>query len=191
MTLIFSKHTHKYFDYLVSAYRYQCVGSSEDCVRYENDDVFVNVRFDNGWSYELDVEVGQKGVLFNGQERPFNLGEILRLRGVEKKEKYTFVQTSNQEYLINAIEHLAELLKRYAKDFLQGDQAAFLSITSLRERECEDYEIEQELKSVRNEVAKAWDKKDFEKIIQLYTPVERYITPSEMKKLEYAKNHVD
>ena len=191
MTLIFSKHTHKYFDYLVSAYLYQCVGSSEDCVRYENDDVFVNVRFDNGWSYELDVEVGQKGVLFNGQERPFNLGEILRLRGVEKKEKYTFVQTSNQEYLINAIEHLAELLKRYAKDFLQGDQAAFLSITSLRERECEDYEIEQELKSVRNEVAKAWDKKDFEKIIQLYTPVERYITPSEMKKLEYAKNHVD
>ena len=191
MSLIFAKHVHEYFDYLISAYQYQCIISSEECVRYENDDVFVSVRFDNGWSNELDVEIGQKGVLFNGIERPFNLGEILRLKGAEKKEKYTSVQTSNQEYLIIAIKRIAEVLKRYAQDLLQGDQAAFLSLVSLRERECEDYEIERELTFVRNEAAKAWNKKDYKKIVQLYSSVEHYISQSEIKKLEYAKKHID
>ena len=50
----------------------------------------MTVRYDANRSYELDVEVCQLGVLFNGRERLFNLGEILRLNGAAEKENYTF-----------------------------------------------------------------------------------------------------
>lgn len=190
MALVFANHVHESFEFLILKYGFQCASSSEHCVRYENDRVFVNVRYDKERSYELDVEVGQKNVLFNGQERPFNLGEVLRLKEVEAKEQYTFLQASNQQDLVGAIRRLASLLDIYASELLQGDQFAFKALANLREREGRQYALEKELQFIRSDADKAWEAKDYAKMVRLYSPVEQLLTPAEKKKLEYAKKHL-
>jgi hypothetical protein len=186
MSLLFSDHVIRHFAFLISKYQCQCVSSNERLVRYENDLVFVNVRFDNGRSYELGVEIGQKNVLFNGQEMEFNLGEIIKLKDVENREKYTLFQVSDQELLVSAISNLAELIDTYGAELLQGNQVDFSSLAMLRRSECDKYEVARKLEFVRSEVDEAWKAKDYKKVVQLYRSVDAHITLAEKMKLEYA-----
>ena len=188
--LDFKDHVLKSFDFLQSGYSFRCVDANDYSVRYESDAVFVVVRFDNGRSFELDVEIGQRGVLYDGQERPFNMGEVLRLKGVEKKEGYSFFQASDQSRLGNAINRLSELLKKYGDDLLRGGRFAFKSLINFRTRECEEYAVTRDLKFIRSEAEKAWKKKDYSKVVSLYGPVKSHISGSEKKKLEYAERHL-
>ena len=189
MTLEFKNSVVKSFDFLQSDHSFSCVNANEYSVRYESDTVFVSVRFDNGRSFELDVEIGLRGVLYDGQERPFNLGEVLRLKGVEEKEGYTFLQASTQQRLENAINRLSSLLKLYATDLLDGNRFVFKSLADLRLKEGEEYALKRDLKLIRSEVKKAWKEKDFAKVVNLYSPIKSHITAAEKKKLEYAEKH--
>ncbi len=188
--LDFKDSVLKSFDFLQSAYLFHCVEANDYSVRYENDTVFVVVLFDQGRSFELDVEIGQKGVLYGGQERPFNIGEVLRFKEVEKKEHYSFLQASDQTHLRNAINRLSVLLEKYGDDFLKGNRFAFKSLIDHRINECEEYAAARDLKFIRSEAEKAWREKDYRKVVSLYGPVKSQISGSEKKKLDYAERHL-
>lgn len=185
--LNFKDHVLKSFHFLESGYSFHCVDANELCVRYESDKVFVVVRFDNGRSFELDVEIGQRDILYNGKERLFNMGEVLRLKGVEKKEGYSFLQASGQSSLENAIDTLSGYLEKYGNDLLKGNRLTFKSLIDLRLREGEEYAIARDLRFIRHEAEKAWKKRDYRKFVSLYDPIKPYMTGSEKKKLEYAE----
>ncbi len=186
----FVKLAKEKFDFLISEYNFRCVEATNYIVRFEDDKVFVSVRYDASRSYELDVEVGQLNVLFNGQERPFNLGEILRLAGVAEKENYTFFQASELSILVNCVTRLASLLSTYAVDFLQNNKFSFKRLSDLREKECNQYELETKLTCIRKEVQIAWKNKDYSKVAELYKPVEYAISDAERKKLTFAQKQV-
>lgn len=189
MTLHFKDYALASFRFLESDYSFTCVSAEEGRVRYESESVFVEVLFDGRRSFELDIGIGQRNVLHNGRERPFNMGEVLRAKGVEKAESYTFLQASTQERLQRAIERLSELLKKYGPELLKGSPFAFKSVAGLRVREGERYALDRDLKRIRREAQEAWKSKDFAKVVALYRPVEAHLSVSEVKKLEYADKH--
>lgn len=175
------------FNFLVTEYNFKLVQANDFLILYESDKIFVNVRFDNDRSYELDVELGERDALFNGRERPFSLTEVLRLKGAPAKDSYRCIMTSTQPVLVKFIAGLADRLKRYGAEFLDADKMAFEQLGDQREREGLAYAADQESTAVRRAVKDAWKEKDYHKIVELYESIEPHILPSERKKLEYAR----
>lgn len=183
----FPSLVQKEFSFLVSDYRFRCVKATNYAVRFESDEIFVVVHYDAGRSYELDVEIGELNVLYGGQERPFNLGEILRLERVTQKEGRALFQANTHSALSNCIARLSSLLSAYAVELLQHNKFAFKRLSGLREKESNQYELETKLTHIRREVEIAWVNKDYARVVKLYKPVEFAISDSEKRRLAFAE----
>lgn len=188
LNLNFSEVVTRRFSFLTTEYKFKLVESSEHLVRYESDKIFVNVRYDRDRSYELDVEIWERNVLPEEQDRPFSLAEALRNNGAPEESLYRCIQASTQPVLEAFIDSLADSLRRYGEEFLIGNKRAFAELGDQRDRECSVYAIDQKLVAVRRSAEEAWRDKNYVKIIALYESIEAYITPSERKKLVYARN---
>lgn len=190
VTIDFPSLVQKEFSFLVSDYLFRCVKGSDREVRFESNEIFVVVHYDIGRSYELGVEIGELNVLYNEQERPFNLGEVLRLEGVEKKENYDTFQANTLPAISNCIAKLALLLSTYAIGLLQYNKFAFRRLSDFREKESDQYELKTKLAHIRREVQIAWKSKDYAKVARLYKPVESTISNAERKKLHFAEKQI-
>lgn len=190
MSKKFSDLVKDKFSFLIHQYSFICADENESCVRFESREVFVSVHYDANRSYEIGVEIGQKDALYSGQERPFNLEEVLRLKGVEEKKGYRTFQAADSTALENCISRFAVWLETYATDLLKNDQFSFKRLSDLREKECDQYELEAKLSHIRREAQVSWSKKDYMKVLELYLPVEKYLSDSEKKKLAFVQRQI-
>jgi hypothetical protein len=78
-------------------------------------------------------------------------------------------------------------VKEYVKPALTGDHDFFQRVAEIRYKRSEDLLRTWELTRVRQEVETAWNEKDLKRVTELYAPLKNYLTPAEIKKLEYAK----
>ena len=177
------------FGFLISDYGFRCVTATPTHVRYESKHVFVNVYRDPV-SFEIEVEIGRRH-LIRAAERGFTLGEIMDSLSAREKEGYTFIQASTSERVRKFVPIMAEWTKRYASETLSGSRSSFLRALVSRERRA-DHEWEQmELSTVRARADRAWHRKDYRQIVELYSAVAPGdLTASEVKKLEYAKKRL-
>ena len=157
-------------------------------VRYESDAVFIDICFDGYMSYELSCDIGRNDGFRGSLAEPFDLGEIIRSKGYSEKDIKTAFQVTRSESLEKFCKLLAAHLKNYAHEFLIGSSDAFKQVADFRDKECDDYALESDLEFMRNDLGTAWQNRDYNKIIELLTPFMDYLTPSELKKLEYALN---
>lgn len=180
----FSAEARRLFDGVAVKYGLSCVGADERRVRYENGDVFLIVNFDNGRSYELGVEIGQK--IPNKVERPFSLAEILRLRNAPSATTIDALSTPDAINLSDGLQLLADLTLGYADDFLKGGGLSFAQVAKLREKESIAYAIQRDLRSARARAEKAWEERNYAGVVKALEPVKSHLSPSEAKRLEYS-----
>ena len=178
------------FKFLEKKYGFRCVSSSLELVRYENNDIFVVIRYDANRSYELGVEIGQLKAVFNGQERPFSLNEVFRLYKLNEAGIHSAVQASSQEAVVNCITKMASQLSQYGSDFLSNDVFAYKRLSDQREKECNDYELQTKLLHIRSDAQTAWKNKDYKQVIALFEPVKGELSDAELKKLHYAQKQI-
>lgn len=179
------------FRFLCIEYKFYVVQKDDYLIRFESNEVFLTVHYDASRSYELDVEIGQLTSLFNGQERPFNLGEILRTEGVAAGKKYKAFQAMAPDVLESCISNLALLVYMNAKSYLLNNAFSFKRLSDFREKECEQYSLKKKLVSVRRDAQVAWSNKDYLKVIALYKSIEPMINEIEKKKLCIAQKYVE
>jgi hypothetical protein len=159
-------------------------------VRYESERVFVNVYHGRA-SYELNVEIGLRPALADEPERPFSIGEIIELRSGQREGEFTPPQSNTPEGVRKFVSQLASLVKRYAEPALAGDRLFFEQLSRLRVEKSEAYLRELKLKAMRRAVDTAWHEKDYASVIKLYEPLQENLTPAELKKLSYARKHLN
>jgi hypothetical protein len=188
MSLLFLVEARKHFDPIAQQFSLSCTACSEWKLRYENEVVFLEVNFDNARSYEVAVELGKKDSRL--PERPFTLAEVLRLRGVEGTSFVDGLQASDQARLAQALARLADLVSRYAIDFLSGNSFSFAQLAKLREREGLAYALARDLRLARIDAEIAWAAKDYKKVVKAYEPLELYLTSAEKKRLEYSRKQL-
>lgn len=188
---VFVALVRKNFEFLISEYHYSVAQEDEYNVRFESSEVFLTVRYSAKSSYEIDVEVGQLKALFNSQERPFNLGEVLRAEGVAEGTEYRAFQAPDSNVLERCISKLALLVSLNAQDYLLNNKFSFKRLSNLRESECAQYELKTKLNRIRGDAQKAWQSKDYSKVIALYKPFETIISEAEKKKLTFAQKHAE
>lgn len=181
--MLFASEARMYFDKIARQFEMTCVLSTEFQVLYKNDHVFMAVNFDNGRSFELGIEIG----LEVEPRRAFSLAEILRLRKVSV-EIVDGLMASDAARLRDALELVASLTLEHASDFLSGNAFSFAQISKLRERESEIYAHERDLRVARARSEIAWAKKNYSDVVRALVPVEQYLSPAEMKRLDYARN---
>lgn len=187
--LVFADYVKKCFDNMFAAYGILCVSSNDYTVHYSNESVFIDIVYDQGRSFEVNLFFGRKGALNNGIS--FNIGELLRLKNVEDEEGYRGLQASTQNALNRAVERLADLFGKYGREILIGDCETLSQLGILREKECNQYAVEKKLEYVRQDIESAWRNKNYRKVVALYESMESEIMPLESKKLEYARKHIN
>lgn len=186
--LTFKKCALREFNFLINDYGFRCTHSDTYHVRFESKVVFVEIHYDGQRSFEMDFSLGLLGDLYEGKERPFYLAELIEFSTPDDDQKFPIMQASKPEKIVRLMPKLADLAKAYAKEFLFGDEIRFKNLSDLREKKCNQYVLEKKLKDVRAAVQKAWDDRDYARVIELYEPVRKHITPSELKRLEYCNN---
>ena len=188
--LIFRKCALEKFDFLISQYGFKCKQVDLYYLRFESNTVFAEVHYDSQRSFEIDFSIGLLGDLYDGKERPFYLNELVKFADPKNKEDYKLIQANTPEEIIRLVPKIANLVEKYAKDFLSGNKSRFKTLSDFRENECNKYALEIELKGIREAAQRAWEQKDYACIVKLYEPVKDRITQSEYKKLEYSRKHL-
>lgn len=173
-----------YFDRVAQQFGMTCVLSTERQLVYKNDAVFMAVNFDNGRSFEIGVEIG----LEVEPRRAFSLAEIMRLRklSTEMIDGLMVVDTAR---LQGALELLARLTLEHASDFLSGNKFSFAQISKLSDLESKIYAHERDLRSARAKAEIAWTQKQYPGVVATLTSIEQYLSPAEIKRLDYARKH--
>jgi hypothetical protein len=178
------------FGFLIDEYGFRVVEQEPTRVRFESPLVFLNVYHGRS-SSELGLEVGQLEKRSSQLQSRYYLSDILDLIGKAQEEGYTFFQASTQERVKKYIAQLAELVKKHAKNVLKGDSAVFENLRSIQARKSQEYLKEMNLSRIRPEANEAFRKRDYSRVIELLEPVRTELNPSELRKLGYARKHVN
>lgn len=188
MSVPFALEARRGFDDLARQFGMSCAVCNDREVRYENDRSFLIINCDNGRSYELGVEIGRKNLA--QQERPFSLAEVLRLKGVVEAADIDGMMVSQAARLPSALARLARLTSQHAADFLMGSDFSFAQVAKLRQRESDAYALEGALRSARARSEAAWEKRDYQGVLQSLEPLAQYLSPAEKKRLDYSRRHL-
>ena len=186
MQLGFSSEVLSAFQFLTQDYGFKCVKNDVTFVRYESESTFVNI-YHGRRSYELGVEIGKLEKDPNIPENWYTIGEIMDFVGVRKDLKFTFFQSRDKDQIKILLKRLAEYVKNYAGDILNGNLEILNKVQILQKEKSDAYIKEMHLRPIREMADVAWRQKDYVKFVGLYSPVEDDLTPVEAKKLEYAR----
>lgn len=187
-SLGFTEEVLSAFNFLIEEYGFRCVKAEPTFVRYESPRVFVNIYHGRS-SYELGVEIGQLAGATN-QEEPFSISEVIELAGAQEETGYTFFQASTAERIRRFVPKLAEYVRKYAAAALIGDPITYDALREIQWRRSEMYLKEMRLSQIRPEADRAWRAKDYVRLVKLYSSIQESLTPSERKRLEYARKHL-
>lgn len=189
MSMPFMEEGKSQFDAVAQQFGLSCVSANERSLRYESDAVFLSVNFDNGRSYELGVEIGQKNA---GQpERPFSLAEILRLSELADTASIDGMMVHAANQLHDGLARLATLTTQYAADFLKGDTRSFMRLAQLREQESMAFALQRDLRTAISRAESAWAVKDYKALVAALEPMEPYLSVAERKRLNYSRKQLD
>ena len=188
MYLGFEKIALDAFQFLQAQYGFRCVEFNQWNVRYESESVFVSVYFDGTRSFELGCSFGRLNDLKKPYPESFDFGDLLRCE-VGSVEGSSF-QVTTSDALKKFTNLLAEKLERHGSRILVGDDSAFDLILKLRDQANLEYAREERLEQIRHSLEKAWRAKEYQKVVELLAPVQEWLTPSEVKKLEYARKRL-
>jgi len=189
MVTSLEKISSEAFRFLESSFKFQRVLSSETLVRWESNNVFVQIRYDAHRSFEVSLEIGQTVCKLPQLGPPFSLGEVLGVAGLPLAQR-PFFQASTEERLKAALNEIAQLLVRYGLPFLQNDADAFVALTQQRRIDCDIYAQERDLRQIREAADNAWHVSDYRTVVKLYRDKREFLTATETKRYEIALKHL-
>lgn len=185
VALDFSGAVRSAFAFL-KGFGFREIGTEATIVRYATERVFLNVYHGRS-SYELGIEVGLLDA--SSEERGYSLSEFVRLvEPAEAAQLKDFCATTASE-VANGVTRLATQVKQYVARVLSGDEAIF-AVLALQRREWADaFAADIAYRQVSPKAAAAFREKRYREAANLYESIKSRLSPAELTKLEYAKQH--
>jgi hypothetical protein len=156
-------------------------------VRYQSEKVILNVYHGRG-SYELGTEFERVGF-----PEKFSLYDMLKwAKSAGKIEEIPTggYQASSREGVQVLTAQMAELVKQYAEPLLQGDMEAYQILREQQSSDAAEYTREVHLRAVRKQAESAWQGKDYETLLSLYSDMQGDLTPAEFMRFQYAEKQL-
>lgn len=158
-------------------------------LQYLSKKVFVNFYYGSP-SFELDFSIGRIGIEDKPDNDGFTSGDMVFLSDDAKWVGYKLYSAYTYENLCRCLPKLAELIKSCGVSCLKGDALSYERMLFEKKRKVNQWCNEQELKQARKAASVAWKNKDYFQFIEIFEPVVNVLSPSEKKKLEYARRHL-
>jgi len=182
----FSEMAMQAFSFLEDA-GFRCTKNAPSLLCYESDLSFVTVSWD-ARSGELDASIGllpQTGQVQDG----YSIADVLGFAGLPESNSKP-AQVADMSRLEPFIATLAKNVYTYAQPALAGDRVYFRELEIFRNTKAVAFMQDMKLQQMRSEVQGAWRGRQYDRVVALYTPLKDYLTESETRKLEYAKQHL-
>jgi hypothetical protein len=126
----FETAVRHFFGPMLGAEGMLCVGEARDHVRYESEDVFLQVSFDwRRWG-EISVAIGRRER--SPEMFPFDLADVLRAYGYINMSEIELLRGSTVVAIDEAVGTLAGLTGRYALELLRNNHEEFLYVATCR-----------------------------------------------------------
>jgi len=162
---------------------FRCVRSEATWVRFEISKLVISVYHDQQ-SYEISLAIES----VRGSDS-YSFSEILRLVHNERAEQYRDYATHTVEGVAEGVRQLVELFRECLDAGILNDSELFLRLKLQREEWARKYALETQLEQALKKSESAWAEKDFGKVVRVLAPLQEHLSPSDLKKLEYAKKH--
>ena len=181
----FPEAVKKSFSYLETDYGFEVVEIEETIVRYESSSVFVNVYHGRA-SREISFEFGLKRS--SSKYSSYGPGILLRTCNQTNSVEYRNFATTTIEGVVQGVSKLGTMLSELGGPALQGN----INFYQVLEAES-DYLVERRLvkskaERTRPKAEEAFRSNDYKKAAELYGSIEQSLTPTELKKLAFARS---
>jgi hypothetical protein len=186
VNLLFVELTQQAFSFLEGV-GFRLTQCDPTRLQYESAQTFVAVEWD-ARSGELNVFIGLQPR--QGEVRDaFSLRDLLAMENVDVPERKMPFQVAEEIKLGPFLGKMAEDTRAHARLALAGDRMFFRRLETFRSAQAEAYMQDMKLRRVRTEADQAWQKRDLDKLITLYTSIKDQLSASEKAKLDYAIGH--
>lgn len=182
--------TKKHFAFLVEDHGFSIskihkVADQSIFIEYKSDKVFVRLHYGVP-DFELDFFVGRIDIDSVG----FNSSDLIAVYDAINSSNYRVYAANSYNNLLTCLPKLADVLKSIHPECLEGKTSFYENMRLDKQKRVSHWGDEQELKQSKRAAKAAWDDKDYPKFIEIFEPIASSLSPSELKKLEYARNHV-
>lgn len=182
----FSELVQSAFEMVALEHGLRLVEALETLVRYESERIFLNI-YHGRRSYEIGVEVG---LLSDGGDERYRLPDVLAaILGPDHAHR-TYLQASSPEALATCVRESAALVEQYYAPLLEGIPEVWDKVAASTAEASRQYTKQVVQQPVREAADSAWKRKDYRKVIDLYTSIIEDLSATERKRLGYAKKHV-
>ncbi|MCD4823976.1 MAG: hypothetical protein K8S55_05175 [Phycisphaerae bacterium] len=162
------------------------VDATPSAVRFETTKVLLVITHDTQLSYEIETTIA----LRSHPKECYSIQDILEaIIGTQPGESY-FFQASTPERVQYCVKNIAELLQKCGDSIFRGDSNIFHRMDMISEARACALEKKIVETPIRRAAVAAWKDKDYVNVVKYYGSIMESLTPSEAKKLEYAKKHL-
>jgi hypothetical protein len=169
----------------LEAFGYQLTKSSPEHVRFENNAVVLDVRYDRSRSFDVDFEFSLKGD--HPALETYRLRDVFREMDVPNADRESRFQSQNYDLVIDFLKRSAISLAEYATPILTGDLRSFEALERRQSSEAKTYTQGLQLSSVRKKAEIAWHEQRYAEFINLLQGFNEVLPESDRKKIDYAR----
>jgi hypothetical protein len=183
--LRFAEVVREEFAFLQS-HGFKCVRSDATLVRFKSQHVRLGV-YHGRRSFEIGLDIRSSSGSLG--EPNYSMAAVIRMVDPSKADQYRDFAARSAEEVVEGVRRLSALLRAYAEAGILDDPGLFERLRKDRESWVRDYAQKVNLTQKRRELEEAWRAKDYVRVVTLLRPLRDALTPSELKKLEYAEKH--
>lgn len=179
------------FGFLVTAYGFSLRQASQWHFVAQSPYCQVTMEIDRGrfgcWLERRDIETFPY--------HPVDVIVLAMCLGCQPQETLRFA--SEEEVFMQDVELYVIALQDYCSEFLEGNFAKWRKIIECleekgrqQEEERKQLALEHKINEARDAARAAWENKDYQQVVTIYNSIFPFLTPSEKRKLEYARKHI-
>lgn len=152
-------------------------------VRYEKDNLAIEIAYG-------DRNLVIEGHVYYGHIQRLSFEDILLTADICINDNEQAIRVASADVIGDTIRRLAGLVRQHKRHFLKYDPDMVDAVATLRARLLGDEIMRQHKNNVEQISllgAKAYQEKDYKRVIELFRPYETYLSPADFKKLQAAR----
>lgn len=156
--------------------------SAATFMRLESPSIGINI-FHGRRSFEIGLEIYST----LAPTETYAIPEIVRLVDKGEGDQYKYYAAHTMQGVAEGVGKLAEHFQRCTAAGILSDNQLFARLKQQRQELITRYALEVELRQARRNSEIAWCKKDYAAFVEALKPLRESLTPTELRKLEYAE----
>jgi hypothetical protein len=161
-------------------YGFTVYESTPTIVRFRKEEFEVNI-YHGRRSYEIGMEICR-------EDRCYSIEALVRLTDRESADRFRYYAATTPEGVLEGVKQLASIVRQYGDQALRGDSPTFGALAAQRAAMGKALAEETLAHQIRPKAEAAFRNRSYREAADLYEKILPSLTPTELKKLAFAKD---